>query len=227
MNYIGSDLVYDIIKFMKHADLRELSKASPIFDVKINELGLKMFYVVDEKNISVGNGIRNNNDGVIDFSVKDVLIIKTKSGKKDILQITDSGFVSLLTGYSAIKTSINWVANVNMKLSWRIDHSNGLGMAYDWGSSHAIHTGREIGIVLADLQFYLRAKNIGEQSISISREMNCPIIYVDLVTTNVIGALQNSTGIYLSTEQFDVIYYGREWIKLGSWHKYKPDYIQN
>lgn len=213
MQIIAHDLIRDIIMYVPYNGLRDLSKASPIFDIEINSIGIKIFY---------------SGNRPIYFADKHVLIVKTRTGKKDIFEIDGTEFKSLFTGITAISLSINWATNIDMKLNWWIDR-NGLGVAYYTDTLGRANTGTDLGLLVADLRFYLRAGNCGTNNIYISKEISYPIVYIDLLSTNLVSYVNNTIGnrAYMGIEQFDVIHYGREWIKPGSWHKYKPDYIQN
>lgn len=106
MTTISHDLIRDIIQYIPVWDLRRLSRASPIFDIEIHALGIRLFY--DEKYYS-------------DLSTTEKVVIETSTGKKFVLKILDDCAIEIFTGRKIKYKEIIWTDNAQNNLLWNHD----------------------------------------------------------------------------------------------------------
>lgn len=73
MHFICYDLIRNIIEWVPRADLKYLSKASPVFDREINEAGIKIVYLDNSRKyieIHAGQIVIKANSGTISIIVR-------------------------------------------------------------------------------------------------------------------------------------------------------------
>lgn len=109
VNIIAWDLVRSIIEWLPRSDLRDLSRASPIFDQEIYCMGIKMIYLKNGKYIIPEN---------------DKVIFVTKIGQLFVLK----------SSYIADARTIKFAENPDHQKKYLKDPETGFAMYYDRGN---------------------------------------------------------------------------------------------
>lgn len=196
---ICPDLWYSILSYIPRSDLRDFSRASPIFQQMVCNVGIRMFYD-DRRSL------------VIDIAADDIMIIVLSSGKKHVIKDYDQYYEHLSGGRDNNSNSIiinkghiEWITRPDPNKYYVTDSKNGVAMCFE-------HSGCWSFTSLWAVRGFKKL----EDALEMKHEITGKIDYIDISRYRAVGfsyiwdGYVDKTAVEL--EDFIICYRGGLWV---------------